>query len=78
MTESYRKNHYIPVWYQKQFIPASRSDAEIYHLDLRPDIIRIPGRQSFKAKDLKKSGPKHIFFERDLYTRNLNGIILTD
>ena len=77
MPSNYRNNHYVPVWYQTQFIPSGRSSAELYYLDRNPDTIRIPGRPSFKAKALRKGGPKHYFCERDLYTLSPEGNALT-
>lgn len=78
MDENYRKNHYIPIWYQKQFILISSKDAELYCLDRRPDVIKIPGGPIFKAKELKKGGPKHLFYQQDLYTRRQESDALTD
>lgn len=77
MPSEYRNNHYVPVWYQTQFIPPGRSSAELYYLDRNPDTIRIPGRPSFKAKALRRGGPKHHFCERDLYTLSPEGNALT-
>lgn len=78
MPDDYRRNHYVPVWYQKLFIPNSNPSAELYYLDQKPDIIRIAGRPSFKAKDVKKGGPNHHLYEWDLYTRSPEGIALTN
>jgi len=36
MSNEYHHNHYVPVWYQKRFVPSEQQDRELYYLDLKP------------------------------------------
>ncbi len=38
MEREYTHNHYVPEWYQRQFLPDG--GAKHYYLDLRPDTVR--------------------------------------
>ena len=62
MTDQHtHENHYVPVWYQKRFIPAP--GAQLFYLDLSPPIYpKGPG------KSLTKRAPKSSFKTTDLYT----------
>lgn len=60
----YRRNHYVPVWYQRRFL--SR-DKRFYYLDLAPDVV-VSGNRRHKRNELLRWGPRGCFFEHDLYT----------
>jgi hypothetical protein len=32
MSGEYRNTHYVPVWYQKRFLPSGQRDKELFHL----------------------------------------------
>jgi hypothetical protein len=34
MSTEYKNNHYVPVWYQRRFLPAGQKDNEFFYLDL--------------------------------------------
>jgi hypothetical protein len=36
MSAEYTNNHYVPQWYQQQFIAPDQADNELYLLDLKP------------------------------------------
>ena len=43
MASEYRHNHYVPVWYQKRFLPPGQADRELQYLDFQPGFF-IDGR----------------------------------
>lgn len=63
----YRRNHYVPEWYQRRFLPNNVQEKKFYYLDLTPDSISN-GRWRYKRKALLRWGPSRCFCERDLYT----------
>lgn len=68
-----QNNHYVPVGYQRRFIPDGQK--ELYYLDLSPSYKNLPdGRMVRTSRELRCQGPKICFFEKDLYTTNFFGI----
>lgn len=65
MERSFRHNHYVPVWYQKKFLP--KGCTQFSYLDLRPDRVRF-GETTYDRHALLNWGPKRCFAEDDLYT----------
>jgi hypothetical protein len=58
-----RRNHYVPVWYQKGFVSAD--PPRLFYLDLDPQ----PGEMHRGGQPAtKKSAPKQCFWSKDLYT----------
>ena len=58
-----RRNHYVPVWYQKGFVGVD--PPRLYHLDLHPE----PTESGCGARRaILKSAPKQCFWSDDLYT----------
>jgi hypothetical protein len=70
MTDEYRNNHYVPEWYQKRFLPTPASTNELFYLDLNPEFIARSDGVNIRRRDLKLTGFKHAFAQRDLYTRH--------
>ena len=68
MSNEYRNNHYVPVWYQKRFLPSNQKDRELLYLDLNPGTFKDPRGVSHRRRALRRLGPKFCFGERDLYT----------
>jgi hypothetical protein len=68
MSTEYRNNHYVPVWYQKRFVPAGQRDQEFFYLDLKPGIITDPTGRVRQRKAVRRSGFRYCFAESDLYT----------
>lgn len=63
-----RRNHYVPVWYQKGFV--STDPPRLYYLDLKAE----PGEHGRGARPaILKSAPKQCFWSQDLYTTLLFG-----
>ena len=77
MTESHlaRRNHYVPVWYQKRFLRGPRST--LHYLNLNPPRIDLPSGRTIIREALRARPPKACFRETDLYTTRL-GLTLND
>lgn len=66
-----KKNHYIPIWYQKRFLTSDR----YFYSDLHPDREKLPnGRIIPITKDLYRREPGFCFRQDDLYTTLIFGI----
>ncbi len=68
MSSQYRNNHYVPVWYQKRFLPEGRKDLELHYLDLNPGVFTDPSGIVRKRRAVRRLGFSHCFVEKDLYT----------
>ena len=66
-----RKQHYVPIWYQKGFLPDGQNS--LYYLDLHPFKALPDGRQ-VKLNEIYKWGPGSCFHKKDLYTTKFFGI----
>lgn len=66
-----QKNHYVPIWYQKGFMPEGQTS--LYYLNLHPFKELHDGRK-VNLKELYKQGPGSCFYEKDLYTTKFFGI----
>jgi hypothetical protein len=72
VSADYRRNHYVPVWYQKRFIPPSHEKRELFYLDLRPTNGYRDGSGRFHLESgPRRLGPRWCFYEQDLYTTHL-------
>jgi hypothetical protein len=77
MRAQYRHNHYVPVWYQKRFLPPGQIDQELQYLDFQPGFF-IDGRGvRHEKRAVKRLGFKFCFAQDDLYTVNLQGVDYT-
>jgi hypothetical protein len=74
MSAEYRRNHYVPVWYQKRFIPSEARDKKLFYLDLKPEKFTDARSVPHLRRSVRRWGPKHCFVEHDLYTVNLGHI----
>jgi hypothetical protein len=74
VSAEYRNNHYVPQWYQRQFIPADHADRELYLLDLRPATFRDGKGVRRQRKALRRTGTRKCFAIDDLYTTRLGGV----
>lgn len=74
MSAEYTNNHYVPQWYQRQFIPRGQADRELYLLDLKPESFR-DGQGVRRWRDaLRRTGTRKCFAIDDLYTTRFGGI----
>lgn len=75
MSEEYKNNHYVPIWYQKRFIPDSQTQHELFCLDLKPAAFIDSRGKHHQSRAIYKQGYRKCFAEDDLYTTNINGIV---
>lgn len=66
-----RRNHYVPVWYQKDF--GNTDPSRLYCLDLRHDESPAPASGTGGSRTLDQGSPKKFFWSQDLYTTLLLG-----
>ena len=63
----YRRNHYVPEWYQKRFFPSNEGERKFYYLDLNPDRVTSNGH-AYTRNELLRWGVDNCFCQDDLYT----------
>ena len=68
MSNEYRNNHYVPVWYQKRFALPNQPSNELFYMDLHPKVHFDSKGASHTARAVRRLGFKHCFMEPDLYT----------
>lgn len=71
MPADYRKNHYVPVWYQQRFIPPDQANRELIYQDLKPRGFRDERGVFHDRSRPHRWGPRRCFADRDLYTSYL-------
>ena len=67
-----RRNHYVPIWYQKRFLPAGVT--AFYYMDLCQERRVLPDGRIIKLHDCCRWGPNQCFWEKDLYTTSFFGL----
>jgi Protein of unknown function (DUF4238) len=68
MSSVYRNNHYVPVWYQKRFLPSGQQNKELFRLDLKPETVTDSRGGIHQKNAVRLLGFRHCFVDRDLYT----------
>jgi hypothetical protein len=69
----YRRNHYVPEWYQRRFIAPDAREQKYFFLDLKPDsFLDATGRRRTRT-GLRRWGPDRCFQQTDLYTTRFGG-----
>jgi len=77
MASEYRHNHYVPVWYQKRFLPPGQAHRALQYLDFQPGFF-IDGRGvRHEKRAVRRQGFRFCFAQDDLYTVNFKGIDYT-
>ena len=70
----FRKNHYVPEWYQKRFL-SSKSSA-FYYLNLIPPVINLPNGGKKTLNEIRwPFRPSQCFWIKDLYTTRYYGFL---
>lgn len=64
---TYRRNHYVPEWYQRRFLPDGLREKKFHYLDLKPDRVTSNGH-TYTRNALLRWGPDRCFYQDDLYT----------
>lgn len=65
----FKRNHYLPEWYQKLFICKDASQQKQYYLDISPKKITTQNGKTYTRKPIRYLGPPSSFYQDDLYTR---------
>jgi len=68
-----RQNHYVPVWYQKRFLPPGAE--ALFYLNLCPDKKELSDGRIVIMKDLYRWVPQRCFWQGDLYTTSIFGFL---
>jgi hypothetical protein len=67
MSNAYRNNHYVPVWYQRRFlVPGTQ---ELLYRDLQPEAWHDSRGVPHTTREIKRSGFTKGFAQQDLYTQ---------
>jgi len=74
MSNEYRNNHYVPVWYQRRFLAPRRASNELFRLDLEPGHFTDPRGVVHPRRALRRLGPRRCFARTDLYTRQVGSL----
>lgn len=77
MSNEYRNNHYVPIWYQRRFLPSGQQNKELYYLDLKPSTFTDRKGKIHIKKPIRHQGFRLCFAEEDLYTTYFGSIELT-
>jgi hypothetical protein len=64
---NFRRNHYVPEWFQYRFFPDDVREKKFYYLDLNPDTVYLK-KNKYVRKSLLRWGPPSCFCQDDLYT----------
>ena len=74
---NYRRNHYIPEWYQYRFLPTALGEKKFYYLDLKPEAVVSSGHR-YQRRGVLRWGPRNCFCESDLYTTKFGELESTE
>jgi len=66
-----QNNHYVPIGYQKRFIPEGKKI--LHYLKLNPFIDLVDGRR-IKGREIYQQGPRSCFYKKNLYVTRFFGI----
>ena len=69
------ENHYVPRWYQQQFIPSTAKERKYYYLDLHPEKLPKSGGGHYVRDELRFLGPVNCFKQSNLYTMQFGQIV---
>lgn len=74
----YKRNHYVPQWYQHRFFRGDEKEKKLFYLDFYPEKIKISNGKFYTRKSLLHWGPSNCFMEEDLYTTKFLGFESTE
>ena len=75
---NFKRNHYVPQWYQKRFLLPENGLFKFHYLDLKPEKIKINKGRFFTRDNMLRWGPAKCFMEKDLYTTRFGNIESTE
>lgn len=73
---NYRRNHFVPQWYQRSFLTGGKG--KLFYLDLGPEIRVTSKGYAFQRNALKQWGPPNCFVQKDLYTTRFGPLYSTE
>lgn len=65
---NYRRNHYVPQWYQRRFLQPELKEKKFRYLDISPPNIAGRDGKLHPMTSVRRWGPVSCFCEEDLYT----------
>ena len=74
-SREFRRNHYVPEWYQRKFLLPDQS--KYFRLDLSPESVTKNGH-TYTRNHIHEWSPKKVFVEEDLYTTRWGNLLNTD
>lgn len=78
MASDFRHNHYVPRWYQERFLPAGRTQRELFYLHKEPRTVRDGRGRRITLPEVERRTLRNCFAERDLYTLTFRDVSSTD
>ena len=78
MIAEYRRNHYVPQWYQRRFFPADITEKKFHYLDLRPQSVTNDDGVTYVRNAVRRLGTASCFCQDDLYTTRFGDWYSTD
>lgn len=77
-SHEFRRNHYVPEWYQKRFLGSESGERKFFYLDLKPENVMAANGTRYQRKSILRWGPDSCFVETDLYTTKFGGFESTE
>jgi hypothetical protein len=68
-----RKNHYVPIWYQRRFLAEGKN--KLHYLDIDPAKRELPDGRIVENRAVFILGPKSCFWTQDLYTTQFGEVL---
>ncbi|MCY1289210.1 hypothetical protein D9M70_382950 [compost metagenome] len=62
-SHEFRRNHYVPEWYQKRFLGLESSEKKFFYLDLKPETVIAANGARYQRKHILRWGPDSCFVE---------------
>jgi hypothetical protein len=78
VNSKYRRNHYVPQWYQNRFFIDQAGERKFHYLDLKPETFRDPKGILRTKKACRRWGTPSCFELTDLYTMKFGAWESTD
>jgi len=72
ISNTYNNHHYVPQWYQKNFIFNNKKQKELYYLELNPKQSTTQNGHIYYPKNPISRPTEHCFNEDNLYSLSIN------
>ena len=74
---SHKRNHYVPQWYQRRFLPKELKEKKFCYLNLNPKTI-AKGSRYYTEKAIRFFGTNNCFCQDDLYATRFRNLESTE